>query len=303
MLKGDLPLVSIVIPVYNGEKYIREAIESVLQQNYPNIELLVMDDGSQDNTVEIIKQFADRIYWETHANMGQANTQNKGWQLARGEVLAYLSADDALLPNAVSTSVRYLLSDKDVVLTYCDYYHMDRHSEIIRRVCTPEYDYMDMVVRIICTPGPGAFFRREGFEKTGLWDPSLRQTPDYDYWIRLGLQGRFLRIPEFLAKFRVHDESQSFFEPDEEKSEEILRIMHQYFEMGGIPGNVMAVKDKALGNANIVAARYHMRAGRHKTAANRLLQALRLNPACLFSIRNLKLLANGLSFRISRAIS
>ena len=169
MAEGNLPLVSIVIPVYNGEKYIKEAIDSVLQQDYPNIELLVMDDGSEDNTLEIIKQYTESIYWETHANMGQANTQNKGWQLARGEVLAYLSADDAFLPNAVSTSVKYLLANKDVVLTYCDYYLMDTHSEIIRGVYAPEYDYIDMVVKIICAPGPGAFFRREGFEKTGLF--------------------------------------------------------------------------------------------------------------------------------------
>ena len=160
-----------------------------------------------------------------------------------------------------------------------------------------------MVVKIICAPGPGAFFRREGFEKTGLWDPSLRQTPDYDYWIRLGLQGGFLRIPEFLAKFRVHGESQSYFEPDEEKSEEILRIMHHYFQLQGVPEDVMAAKNKALSNANIVAARYHMRAGRYKTATNRLLAALRLNGTCVFSLRNLKLLANALSFRIRRAIS
>ena len=110
------PLVSIVIPAYNHATYLDEAIQSILKQDYPNIELIVLDDGSTDNTRAVLAKYAGMFHWETHKNMGQANTLNKGWQMSKGEVLSYLSADDVLLPHAVSTSMKYLRGD--VVLTY-----------------------------------------------------------------------------------------------------------------------------------------------------------------------------------------
>lgn len=300
MPKGSLPLVSVVIPVFNGGKYINEAIDSILAQDYPHIELFVLDDGSTDDTLERIKRYAGRLYWETHQNMGQANTLNKGWQIAKGEILSYLGADDALLPNAVSTSVRYLLNHEDVVLSYCDYYLMDTHSDIVRRVYAPDFNYRDMVVRINCPPGPGVFFRRDVLQTAGLWDPHLRQTPDYDYWIRLGLVGSFKRIPEPLAKFRVHENSQSYAEPDEEKSEEIIHVMNGYFQLPGIPQNIMEAKDEALSNANIIAARFHLRAGRYGPMFSHLRNAWGLRFLSLFSLQTLRLLANGLLYRIKK---
>lgn len=302
MATRNLPLVSIVIPVFNGDKYIEEAINSLLGQDYPYIELIALDDGSTDNTANILSKYTGKLYWETHANMGQANTLNKGWQMAQGEVLAYLSADDALLPYAVSRSVEYLLEHKDIVLTYCDYYLIDARSEVIRRVYAPDFNYYDMVVRIICPPGPGAFFRREGFERTGPWDPSLHQTPDFEYWIRLGLSGRFFRIPEPLAKFRVHDKSQSYAERDEEESEEIVHVMNRYFQLKGIPQDIMAANNEALSNANIIAARFHLRAGRYRLMFAHLLNAWLLNFPCFFSLQALKLLGNGLSYRIKKMV-
>lgn len=298
-----LPLVSIVIPVLNGVNYIREAIESVLAQDYKNTELIVLDDGSTDGTRDVLKEYKDKFYWEGHRNIGQAGTLNKGWQMAHGEVLSYLSADDSLLPGAVSKSVECLLERAERVLAYCDYYLMDEYSRVVRKVSAPEVDYHDMVVKIICPPGPGAFFRREGFERAGLWDPDLRQVPDYDYWIRLGLHGKFFRIKEPLAKFRIHENSQSYAEPDIERCEEILGVMKRYFLLEGIPKTVLERKKKALSSAYIVAARYHLRAGRYGLAFSRLLTAMQLNPFCLASREALKYIGNGLSYRMKRATS
>jgi glycosyltransferase involved in cell wall biosynthesis len=301
--KGSSPLVSVVIPVYNGGKYINEAIDSILGQDYPRVELFVLDDGSTDDTLERIKRYDGRFYWETHPNRGQANTLNRGWQIAKGEILSYLGADDALLPGAVSTSVRYLLENEDVVLTYCDYYLMDTYSDIVRRVYAPEFNYHDMVVRINCSPGPGVFFRRDVLQTAGLWDPHLRQMPDYDYWIRLGLVGSFKRIPEPLAKFRVHENSQSYAESDEQKSEEIIHVMNSYFQLPGIPRHIMEAKDEALSKANIIAARLHLRAGRYGEMFSHLRNAWRLRFLSLFSLQTFKLLGNGLLYRMRKVAS
>lgn len=251
---GERPLVSVVIPTYNYARYLEEAIESVLAQDYPNVELIVLDDGSTDDTREVLERYAGRFYWETHENMGEANTLNKGWAISKGQILAKLSADDVLYPGAVSASVEALLSNPDAVLTYCDFDYIDSESAVIRRVSAPELSYRDMVVKFVVPVGPGSFFWREAFEATGGWNGKLRKTNDLDFLIRLGLHGKFLKIPKVLAGFRVHEESQSFREGDA-RAEEIRRVIHDYFERQPVPPNVLAAKDEAFSNAHILAAR------------------------------------------------
>ena len=101
----NLPLVSIVTPTYNQAEYLAETIESVLAQDYPNIEYIVLDDGSTDSTPEVLNRYSGRVRWERHDNMGQARTLNKGWAMSRGEFIGYLSSDDLLLPDAISKLV------------------------------------------------------------------------------------------------------------------------------------------------------------------------------------------------------
>jgi glycosyltransferase involved in cell wall biosynthesis len=193
--KDDTPPVSIVIPAYNHAGYLDEAIQSVLAQDYPNIELIVLDDGSSDATPEVLRKYSGRFHWETHHNMGQAATLNKGWKMAKGDILGYLGADDLPLPGCVRAAVEVLEAGPDLVLTYCDFELIDPHSHFIRTVCAEEFDYRKMVADFVCAPGPGVFFRRAAFERAGGWDPSLRQMPDYECWLRLGLVGTFKRIP------------------------------------------------------------------------------------------------------------
>jgi glycosyltransferase involved in cell wall biosynthesis len=167
----ERPLVSIVMPVYNGEVFLAEAIDSLLAQDYPNIEIIVLDDGSVDGTRAVLETYGKRILWASHENMGQANTLNKGWQMAKGDVLSYLSADDVLFPGAVSASLKYLTGD--VVLTYCDFRLVDSSSKYIRKVSAPDFNFLDMFGRLICQPGPGVFFTRAAFQSAGLWNSAF----------------------------------------------------------------------------------------------------------------------------------
>jgi glycosyltransferase involved in cell wall biosynthesis len=300
-MNGDLPLVSVVIPAYNHADYLDEAIRSVLDQDYPNVELIVLDDGSTDDTSEVLEKYTGRFYWETQENMGQYATLDKGWRMSEGEVLAYLSADDVLLPNAIGTSVRHLFANPDAVLTYCDYYLIDASSSVIRKVRAPEFDYKEMVAKLICSPGPGAFFLRSAYDATGEWDASLRQIGDYDYWIKLGLRGRFVKIPEMLAALRVHEGSQTFAATDEGKSEEYVRVISDYYETQPVPPDVLAAKDEALSNARIFAARAHLRSKRYLLGLHRLYEGLSLYPKNL-SVRTARILAHGLFNHVRHAI-
>jgi glycosyltransferase involved in cell wall biosynthesis len=294
-MSEELPLVSIVVPAYNHADYLAEAIESILAQDYPNIELLVLDDGSTDNTREVLERYAGQFYWETSkSNMGQAATLNKGWRMSKGEVLGRLSADDLLYPDAVSASVECLRKSPDAVLVYCDFDLIDEHSRVIRRIQAPEFSYRDMVAKQITAPGPGAFFPRSAFEKAGPWDESLARMPDYEYWLRLGLYGRFVRIPKVLAAFRMHENSFSFRRGEGElHSQEYIRVLTDYFDSQALPPEVVAAKDEAFSNAYILAARHHLMGKRYLKAAANAWKGLRLYPRNL-SARTLRVLAYGL---------
>lgn len=296
------PLVSIVIPAYNHAGYLDEAIQSVLAQDYPNIELIVLDDGSTDATPDVLKKYAGRFHWETQRNAGQAATLNRAWAMARGEILGYLSADDLLLPGCVSAAVGLLRDSPEIVLTYCDFKLIDPHSRVIRAVRCREFDYREMVVNLICAPGPGAFFRRAAFQRAGGWNPALRQMPDYEYWLRLGLAGPFKRIPRLLASFRVHEGSATFSATPPEQAEEPARILRDYFSLAEIPAAIRQLEARAISNALLVAAQLHLRAGRYRAASGCVRHAASLYPGNLLQPRVVRLLANGLFNRLGHGL-
>jgi glycosyltransferase involved in cell wall biosynthesis len=293
------PLVSIVVPCYNQADYLKQAIESVLSQDYPRIELIALDDGSTDDTQTVLAAYAGRFHCESHANMGQAATLNKGWRMSEGEILSYLAADDFLLPGAVRTSVEKLVADPEIVLTYCDFNIVDPKSRVLRQVRTREFSYSDLAVEIICQPGPGVFFRRSAFERAGFWDGLLRQIPDYEYWLRLGLEGAFARIPKILAAYRVHERSQSFAPVSAGGAEEIVNVMSTHFRRTRLPPEIARGKLEAMSNAHIVAARLHLRSSRYLAALKHMKQAFELSPSRYLRFRTWKLLAYGLFNRIA----
>jgi glycosyltransferase involved in cell wall biosynthesis len=274
----------------------------VLAQSYPNIELLVFDDGSVDNTAEMLASYGKQFYWESHSNIGQSATLNKGWKMSKGKIVSYLSADDALEVNAVEAAVECLQENDSAILAYGDYYLINAESEVIKLVNAPEFNYSEMVASIVVQPGPGVFFWRRGFKKVGGWDESLHQVPDYEYWLRLGLLGRFVRLPKPLAHYRVHEESQSYIEANIEKSEECVRVMRKYFENNKVPEDIAILEAKAKSMSHLIAVRFHLRAGRYNYAYRNIKTAWAWSSKAVFSIRMVQLLGNALLFRVKRIL-
>ena len=298
MPPGELPLVSIVVPSYNHARHLGAAIDSVLAQDYPRIELIVIDDGSTDNSREVLERYGGRFQWAVQANAGQAATLNRGWSQARGEILSYLSADDRLLPHAVSSAVARLQGEPHAIMAYGDFNLVDEHGRIIRSVQAPDFSYFDLVVRTVCAPGPGVFFRRRGYEATGGWNPAFRQWPDYEFWLRLGLQGAFMRVPHVLAEFRVHDASQTFARPPFDRAEEPVRALSEYYTRGAaLPADIQAAKRRALSSAYLASAQLHFRSARPAVALARLASAVRLHWKTALSPRALWLCLHGLLAR------
>lgn len=282
------PLVSIVTPAYNQAEYLVETIESVLAQDYPRLEYIVLDDGSTDGTPEILQRYADRIRYERHPNMGQARTLNRGWSMSRGTVLGYLSSDDRLAPQAVSLSIKKLLESPMTVVVYCDFELIDAFGKSIRSVRTEEYDERRLTVDLVCQPGPGALFRREVFERTGGWAENLRQVPDFEFWLRASRLGRFVRVPESLADYRIHEGSASFSVTTTERSMEIVKVVSEFWR-----GEVGRPARQAMATAHLIAARSHGQSGRAMAAIAQWLRAFRLRPNRALSLASWRMILSG----------
>jgi glycosyltransferase involved in cell wall biosynthesis len=204
-----LPLVSVITPSLNQGRFIRACIESVRSQDYPRIEHIVMDGGSTDETLDVLRSYGDRLLWRSGPDSGQAEAVNAGCRLARGGILGWLNSDDAYLPGAVSAAVEHLSAHPDVAVVYGEAYYIDPNGAVIGVYPTEDFSLHRLSQAcFICQPT--AFIRRSALETTGMLDPSLQYCMDYELWIRLGRRYRFERIPRFLANSRRHADSKSF---------------------------------------------------------------------------------------------
>lgn len=296
------PAVSIVIPAYNHADFLAQAIDSVLAQDHP-VEVIVLDDGSTDNTREVLARYDGRVHWETQPNMGQAATLNKGWAMARGELLGYLSADDFLYPDAIRKSVAALAAVPDAVVSYCDFDLVDPAGQRTRRVRRQAFSLERMLTTLDCPPGPGALFRRSAFDSAGGWNPALRQIPDFDYWLRLARHGRFIHIPEALAAWRIHPGSQSFATVGAERAEESVRVISDFFARPGLDPEIAALRPQSLARAHLYCAQLHARAGRYGAAASHMRTAQRLFPRTVLQPETWRSVANGLLSRPAHRLS
>lgn len=276
-LPGPLPRVTIVTPVYNQEAFVAETVRSVLSQDYAAIEYIVIDDGSTDSSLQVLRgleqEFPGRFQLISQANCGQAATLNRGWALATGDILAYLSSDDRLHPEAVSRMVSALLKNPGVAVAYCDFCLIDASGERMTDVQAEDYSEARLRKHLVCQPGPGAFFLRSVYEAVGGWDAGLRQVPDFEFWLRASRHAPFLRVPYPLAEYRVHDESASFRPMPQARADEIVRVVEHHLNSGQMRGHF------AMGMALAISAMNHAQSGRARLAFVRLLAALRTHPA------------------------
>jgi glycosyltransferase involved in cell wall biosynthesis len=250
----DLPLVSVITPTYNQAGYLGETIQSILSQDYPRVEYIVLDDGSTDDTRNVLQKYGSRIIWETHPNMGEHRTVNKGWMMSHGEIIAVINSDDLLLPGAISSAVKFMTQRPEILVAYPDWNLIDTNSSVIRHVQVLEYDYLFMVRHHECLTPAWAFMRRDALLLANSRDPSFKYVADFDYWLRLGLHGTFARIPETLAAFRVHHGSISVAEQGRAMAKEHILLVRKFYSIPSLPLEIREVRREAFANAHRVAA-------------------------------------------------
>ena len=208
----NLLMVSIVTPVLNSANWIELCINSVLGQDYPNIEHIIIDGGSTDGTLEICQNY-DHLVISSRKDRGQSHAINRGFAMARGDVFAWLCADDEYEPGAVSAAVRDIMAGHDLVTGHSRF--VDAQGQVMFEHygnALPFYDY-DMIIRFwkyYTISQPATFWTRTMWEKCGPLSENLHFAMDYDLWLRMSKKCRFERIDAYTAKYRVHPEAKCF---------------------------------------------------------------------------------------------
>jgi glycosyltransferase involved in cell wall biosynthesis len=281
-----LPSVSIVIPVYNGRDYVAEAIDSVLAQDHRPLEIIVVDDGSTDDTLAVVERYRDRVTVVHQENAGQSAAMTAGWARASGTLLGYLSADDRLRAGAVAALARALAAAPDAVLAYPDFGLIDATSQPIGAIVTPpDYDEALLFGDLHCLPGPGALFRREAYHRAGPWDQTLRQVPDLDFFFRLALHGPFLHVPQVLADYRRHAGAATYRPATPARADEPLRVVAGYFARPDVPDRIRRYRRTATANALLLSGVMHGSSRRSVRALGRFVRAGLTAPTTLCTRR------------------
>jgi glycosyltransferase involved in cell wall biosynthesis len=211
----SLPLVSIVTPSFNQARYLEATIRSVLEQDYPNLEYLIVDGGSTDGSLEIIQRYADRLaWWVSERDQGQTDAINKGFARARGEILAWLNSDDTYLPKAISEAVAFLQAHPEAGMVYGDASLVDDSGNLLGRFPARQTDYRRLRRGYVHIPQQASFFRTSLWRQVGPLDPSFYFAMDYDLWVRIARRAPLYYTPRLWANFRLHDAGKSVVSDD-----------------------------------------------------------------------------------------
>lgn len=282
----DYPKISIITPSYNQGNYIEETILSVINQDYPNIEYIIIDGGSTDNTTEVIKKYADKIYyWVSEPDRGQPDAINKGLIKATGEIIAFINSDDYYEQGAFKfVAEQYKAGNHWIIGSVRNFRIESGESDIVQQKTNG--NLIDWLIRNNHNHQPGNFWSRHIFEQVGLMDETLQYSFDWDYWLRF-IVHQFEPVvfnEKTLAHFRLHNESKTV-KHWKKFNQEYIYLINKYKK--GLPTAEIKRADKEvkalLLNEKIIFGRIESINGRFKESLSYFREAFTISPSIIFS--------------------
>jgi glycosyltransferase involved in cell wall biosynthesis len=274
------PLVTIVTPSFNQAPFLERTLESVLGQDYPHVEYAVVDGGSTDGSVEIIRRYADRLAWWTSGpDAGQADALNAAFARASGELLGWVNSDDYLLPGALSRVVSELARRPEALLAYGGVEIVEEDG-VLREYLPPVKLPVEEMLRTstYMVAQQGSLFRRRAWELAGPFDVESHYLFDTQFVLRVALRGPLLPIEEPLGAYRLHEESKTVAEPVA-KAWDYVRL----YDRLDVPLELRPVLPEGRAHAYLWAARLFYTGGESALARRYYLRALRLAPRLALS--------------------
>ena len=220
---SKLPKISIIIPTFQQGRFIARTLESIVSQGYGDLEIIVMDGGSTDETAEIISRYREYIaIYLSGKDGGQSDAISRGFERATGEVITWMNSDDTYVPGALDAVGRYFATHPGCRFLYGDRDVIDEADVVIARRRQPDFNMGVMLYCHMTVPQVSAFWKRDLYEEAGGVDPQFRFCMDYDLFVRMAMRHRPTRLPVVLANFRIHGESKTSNLEDVRRGEDAL---------------------------------------------------------------------------------
>lgn len=274
-------LISVVIPTYNRAHLLASAIDSILNQTYRNLEIVIVDDGSTDNTRELVRDLTDpRIRYIYQDNRGVAAALNTGWRAARAELIGRLDSDDLWLPTLLAKLVPFLEADASVGVVYARAQGMDEHGRPLAQLVGAPEKYpgrtlVSLLYGDFVSP-MAVLYRRSAIERIGGYDESLMANEDWDVWIRMAEQYKFVYVPQILARYRFH--SHNLTRSDSLRVQRLMqdrvRVLGKFFARSNVPPEARDVEPLAFANLHADLAIRHLTGRRWRAAIHEYALAL-----------------------------
>ena len=274
------PLVSIITPSYNQAAFLEKTIRSVLDQDYPSIEYLVVDGGSEDESVQIIRKYKGQLaWWVSEKDSGQAEAINKGLIRAKGEFVAWLNSDDYLMPGAVTAAVRVLQENPNASFVFGNVRVVDQSGLVLNTLRYDEWGLAELMAFYIIGQ-PAVFMRCSALEKTGFLDTSFHFLLDHHLWLRLASIGEMKYIPQLWASAHYHERCKNLAQAAE-FGKEALRIVEWMRSTPAFAEEFGKHKKQILAGANRLNGFYLLEAKEYKKSFRAYWRSFCLNPSGL----------------------